>query len=302
VSELTVGTPAAAPASRRRALLDAEVAALVEAMPGLPVPPDLLSGWSPGLTGRALEDARRAAWESLARSGVLTRVPGTVAELPDVVNPAVLEALLLPVAATVVVGVRSWVRETAFAARLAVSGDRGAGVVRRFRVVGGERTAEPGLELGAFAAESLLGEVLRVLPPGQVGVAGEDATGTSLRAVDSAAVVSALREGRTDVAEELARQAGLDGVPAVLEDLALRREGSVEVSLARPDGLAPAVEATWWLAGGRWWRAVVEAGEPLQERLHLRATSREEAGQDLLVALTGLLSAEQDGVEEDSRG
>lgn len=301
MSELTVGAAPAVPAPRRRGLADAEVAVLVEAMPGLPLPADLLSGWSPELSGEAQQAARRAAWESLAASGVLTGVPGSVAELPRLVNRAVLEALALPATATLVVGVRSWAREVAFAGRLAVDGDRGSGVVRRFAVRGGERTPEPGLELSAFAAESLLDEVLRVLPPSRVGVPAEEASGVDLRAVDSAAVVAAVREGRTAVADELARQAGLDGVPAVLEDLALRREGGAEVSLARPDGLRPPVVATWWLAGGRWWRALsapAQADEPLRQTLRLRPTSREEARDDLLLAMTGLLAAQDDGDAE----
>jgi hypothetical protein len=212
------------------------------------------------------------------------------------VHPAVLEALVLPGAADVLVTVRSWARDVAFEAGLALAGDRAVAMVRRWDVLGPPgrpvRSPRGGLELSAFAAGRLLDEVMRVLPPERVGGAGEAGGTLDLRPLDVVALVAAVREGRDDVAQALAQQAGLDGVPGVLEDLALHRDGAVEVVVRRPDAAVPAVTGSWWLAGGRWLRAVVTRGsgqDPLTGLLSTRATSRGDAREDLRTALVSQL-------------
>ncbi|MFP5333676.1 MAG: hypothetical protein ACLGIV_00015 [Actinomycetes bacterium] len=187
---------------------------------------------------------------------MLIRRPTVVDDVPSAMNPAVLEALTLPGVADLLLTVRNWVAEAAVQGALAVAGDRCSGVVRRWRVDRGP--ALPGLELSAFAAERVLDEVMRLLPPAGVPPAGAEL-----------------------------QPAVLPAVPVALEDLALRRGGGVDVTLRRPDGAVPAVGGSWWLAAGRWWRVVLDG----DELLSLEPTTRDEARRDLLGALVDLLGA-----------
>ena len=314
VDNALAGRRPAPPAPRRRALADDDVAALVEAMPGLPLPPPLACRWPSDADEVAVARARLAAYERMTRTGVLTRLPDAPASVVDAMNPAVLEALALPGVADVLVQVRSWYRDVSFVAAFATTGDRGVGMVRRWDV-GREMhsgrvssSARPGMELSAFAGESLLAEILRTVPP----VEGEpadtaDGSETDLSALDAAAVVAGLRDDRRAVARALCARAGLDQVPSVLDDLAVRWDGALEISVRRPDGAAPPVTGTWWVAGGRWLRALVSeaptaptdegqaATPPGDERLagvlSVRPTTRKAVADDVLAALVAQASA-----------
>lgn len=314
VDDTLVGRPAPPPPSRRRALADDDVAALVEAMPGLPLPPLLVSRWPLAADEVAVARARLAAYERMTRTGVMTHLPDGPTGVVDAMNPAVLDALALPGVADVHVQVRSWYRDVSFVAALATSGDRGVGMVRRWvvgRAVdrgGVSSSARPGMELSAFAGESLLAEILRTVPPVEGDPAdADDGSETDLSALDAAALVAALREDRLDVARALCAKAGLGQVPSVLDDLAVRWDGALEISVRRPDGAVPPVTGTWWIAGGRWLRALVSAGStapaaadealtpPGDERLagllSLRPTTRKAVADDVLAALVAQASA-----------
>ncbi len=299
-----VGPRPARLAPRRRALADADVAALLEAMPGLPLPPELQTRWPVDDRSPERRAARAAAYARMVGRGVLTRSPAGPDDLIDAMNPAVFEALTLPGAADVVVLVRSWCRDTSFVAGFALSGERGVGMVRRWEVpagggagVGsnGRAVARPGLELSAFLADSLLPEILRTVPPVEGHPPGA-AAGVDVRALDSAALVAALRDRRPDIVGALCERAGLATTPPELEDLADRWEGGLDVSLRRPGG-SDALTGTWWLAGGRWLRALVSGAggdAPFEGLLELRPTTRAVIEADLLAALVRLSRAEVD--------
>ncbi len=290
------------------------MAALLEALPGLPLPVALQTRWPDDMDAPARQAARAAAYVHMTARGVLTRAPAGPDDVIDAMNPAVLDALLLPATADVGVLVRSWCRGTSFVGGYALRGDRGVGMVRRWDVedvngvVGRRTAARPGLELSAFAAASALTELLRTVPPVEGHPGEPSGLGIDLRALDSAALVAALRAGRNDVAGTLCERAGLVTVPPVLQDLAERWEGAFEVTLRRRDGALPPVSGTWWLAGGRWLRALVTgAGEPggasrdpgdLDGLLELRRTTRGAVEADLLAALVEQLSVERGEVDD----
>ncbi len=268
---LRVGPAPAVPPARRRVLADDDLAALLEALPGLPLPPEQVRTWATDAPADAVDRARQEAWRRLAADGVLRGPPGDVDGVAALVDPAVLAALVLPARADLLVRCRSWAGSDAFDAHLAVAGLRGTATVRRTAVTGsaGRVGSEPspGLELGAFAASGLLGEVLRAVPPvegGPVDDPADDAGTAAVRvgATASAAVVAAVRDGRDDVAVGLWARAVAEGatggagddLPEVLVDLALHRAGAVDLAVRRPDGAVRPAVAAWWLAAGRWWR------------------------------------------------
>lgn len=91
---------------RRRALSDDDVAALLEAMPGLPLPLGLVTTWPPRAPASEVAQACDAAWQRLHETGVLTPRPVAVGDVPSATDPAVLEALTLPGVADLLVTAR----------------------------------------------------------------------------------------------------------------------------------------------------------------------------------------------------
>lgn len=121
----------------------------------LPPPLELPPGFSLVATGEAPDTAVTAAADVLGARGVLT---------VDGVHPAVAGDLRVLAAPELAVTVRAALPGLEATAGLAVSGVRGAGLLR---------TGDTAVELSAFAGEHLARELTRVVPaPTSVQVAG----------------------------------------------------------------------------------------------------------------------------------
>lgn len=311
-------TPPPPPSPRRRRLGDAEFLALVEGLPGISVPADMVPRWPQGLDAGRREEVREGALAQLVATGVLVRAPEAGEGVADVIEPAVLGALVLLESAPVQVQVRSWAGEQAFWGRLALGARRGSALVRSGAVgrgpdgVAGQARDLPGVELSAFPLDAVLAEVLRTVPP--VGGRDEltwagDAANVQLSAADSLAIATALREGaRQEVVDSLVDWAGLDdapggpggpngpGVPEVLEDLALRWGGALEIAVTRRDGRAGTARTLWLLAGRRWVRVSLpgraDPQDPLNREVRLVTVTREEIADAVLAELTAQIGAQ----------
>lgn len=120
-------------------------------------------------------------------------------------------------------------------AALGTDGWSAAGAVRTVATPdGGAARPVPGVEVSGFPAGRLVEEVLRLLPPDGVVVplAPEEPTEVSLPRGLAIPLTRALQVGDTRLAATIARTAGLDAVPDLLEAAAERVRASATATIA----------------------------------------------------------------------
>ena len=253
---------------------------LQELLPGLRLPADFESQWDLLAGEDQVAAARAASLAHLRGRGLITA--------EDEPHPAMRTALAMFGMPALHVRVRSWDRDLAVLAELAVGPGSGVGLARLQRVetVGGRPAVVregPLVELSVFPASETLQAIRRTLPP--IAVPGGPERGPTrgsgpgpARArepamfapwEDALALADALArspahdpdstEARLDsaVLELLLEQAGLTEVPPILADVATSLTGAIEVTLVtgtgagRIDLAAPTWLGRWLVAGDR---------------------------------------------------
>ena len=174
---------------------------------------------------------------------------------------------------------------------LAVLGSDGRTAAGAVRVVAtppdGRAAPVPGVEVSGFAAEHLVDEVLRLVPPDGVTVPLADDQPTEVSVPEHLAITlsRALQSGDEALAADVARECGHDDVPDLLRAASEQVRASATVTLAVAGSTRVEVH-TWLQCRVGWLDLRVEGGT-----CTTRLVDRERIRLDLTHALAGALDA-----------
>jgi hypothetical protein len=226
--------------------------------------------------GPALDDAQRGAAEAALRSSPV--VPGSTGDLLADLHPSVRASLLIQVQPTLVVDTRVGLGGDVRTARHALAGPLASGLQRAVRSHGSQQAELGPVELSTMLAEDLVPEVLGVL--GDLsGPAGR--TAVEMDAATSVAAVSALQNGRDDLAQAIAPD---EQAAPVLRALAHGLQSIAIVEVAGADQVQMLVAMR---TGYGWWRLDLSGSDVL-----LAPVGEQELSTDATLAVAAALGGE----------
>jgi hypothetical protein len=227
-------------------------------------------------------------------AAIAPREPASPVDLAPEVGHA---ATLLAGPAPLLVEARSRTEDLGLLALVASDGAVCASGVRRVAVEGAGLAPLPGVELSVYGVESLLDELVRLLPP-LPGELPEHAGPTEVALPLEAAVMlsRALAEGDADLAAQVADLAGLEEVPPLVESLAHRLLGEAAVAVSAPATGFRTLRT--WLLCSLGWVALHPQGDVVVHRL----VTADEVRDDLVFDLTGAITAAATSPEGGSDG